>query len=67
MENESRQMVKHWYSEGRRAWDSGGEYDPPLFGIQMTAYAHGYEDALQCIWPEEEDVYRSVTRQPAIQ
>ena len=49
-----------WYKEGRKAFILGHKYEPPDNVVLKSAYCEGYQDELNSIWPEEDQVLSTI-------
>ena len=50
------EMALSWYKEGRSAFILGARYEPPDNAILRLAYAEGWGDEIQGIYPSDEEV-----------
>lgn len=60
MEAEAREMILIWYKEGRMAFILGRNYEPPDNVLLRRSYAEGWQDEINGVWPEDQEVLSSI-------
>lgn len=59
-EETAKDMALAWYRQGRLDFSLGRRYEPPDNAILRLSYCIGWEDDLNCLYPNDQEVLLSI-------